>query len=86
MQIRTDTHCYKDRSTLILDQGHTGAEIIVEDDVWIGHGAQIMPGVIVSRGCVIGAGAIVTKSTEPYGVYVGVPAKCIAYRLEKCDE
>ena len=49
--------------------------IIVEDGVWIGAGATILPVVKIARGGVIGAGAVVTKSTEPNGLYLGVPAK-----------
>ena len=49
--------------------------IRVEDGVWIGAGATILPGVTIAKGGVIGAGAVVTKSTEPNGLYLGVPAK-----------
>lgn len=48
--------------------------IVVEDGVWIGAGAIILPGVRIAKGGVIGAGAVITKSTEPNGLYVGVPA------------
>ena len=49
--------------------------IIVEDGVWIGASATILPGITIARGVIIGAGAVVTKSTEPNGLYLGVPAK-----------
>lgn len=39
-----------------------------------------MAGVTLADGCVIGAGAVVTRDTEPYGVYGGVPARLIKYR------
>ena len=45
--------------------------IVVEDGVWIGAGAKILPGVKIGQGGVIGAGAVVTKSTEPNGLYLG---------------
>ena len=41
---------------------------------WLGIGCIILPGVTVAEGCVIGAGAVVTKDTEPHGLYTGVPA------------
>jgi len=50
---------------------------IVEDNVTIGGGAIILPGVTLGKGCLIGAGALVTKNTNPKGVYVGVPARYI---------
>ncbi|CAL4869898.1 2,3,4,5-tetrahydropyridine-2,6-dicarboxylate N-acetyltransferase (plasmid) [Asticcacaulis sp. MM231] len=49
----------------------------VEDGCWIGIGVTVLPGVTIARGCVVGAGAVVTTSTEPNGLYVGVPAKRI---------
>lgn len=46
-------------------------DIIVEDDVWIGYDAIILPGVTIGQGSIIGARAIVTKDVPPYSVYVG---------------
>jgi acetyltransferase-like isoleucine patch superfamily enzyme len=54
--------------------------VIIEDDVWLAWGCLVMPGVRVAKGSVIGANAVVTKDTEPYGVYGGVPAKKISSR------
>lgn len=51
--------------------------ITIEDGCWIGANSTIMPGVIIAKGCVIGAGALVNKSTLPNGLYLGVPAKRI---------
>lgn len=51
------------------------APIVVEDGTWIGARAVIMPGVTVAAGCIIGAGSIVVKSTQPHGTYVGAPAR-----------
>ena len=59
----------------------TKGKIVVEDDVWIGYGATIMPGVHMGQGCVVGAGALVTKDVPPYAVVGGVPAKIIEYRF-----
>lgn len=46
----------------------------IEDDVMLGSGAQVIGPITVGRACQIGAGAVVVKSTEPGGTYVGVPA------------
>lgn len=46
----------------------------VEDGVWIGARAVILPGCTIGQGCVIAAMAVVTKSCEPNGLYAGVPA------------
>lgn len=43
----------------------------------IGVGVTILPGVVIGENCLIGAGSVVTKDTEPRQVYIGVPAKYI---------
>jgi len=54
---------------------------IIDDDVWIGRNAIILPGVHIGKGTIIGAGAVVTKDIPPYSVAVGVPAKVIRNRF-----
>ncbi|MCD7905411.1 MAG: sugar O-acetyltransferase [Clostridiales bacterium] len=51
--------------------------ITIEDNVWIGGGVQIMPGVTIGRNSVIGSGAVVTKSIPPNTVAAGNPCKPI---------
>lgn len=51
--------------------------ITIENDVWLGSGVHIMPGVTIGRGCVIGAGSIVTKDIPPYSLAVGNPCHVI---------
>jgi maltose O-acetyltransferase len=53
------------------------ADIIVEDEVWIGANVTVLPGVHIGECSVIGAGSVVTKDVEPYSVYAGVPARKI---------
>lgn len=55
--------------------------IAIGHDVWIGHGAMVMPEVTVGHGAVIAAAAVVTKDVPPYTVMAGVPAKPIKQRL-----
>jgi acetyltransferase-like isoleucine patch superfamily enzyme len=57
--------------------------IVIEEDVWIGSHCLIVDNVTIGKGCVIGGGSVVTKSTEPYGIYAGVPARKIGSRLEQ---
>ena len=56
-------------------------DIVVEDDVWIGHGATILSGVRIGQGAIIAAGAVVTKDVPPYAIVGGVPARTIKYRF-----
>lgn len=53
----------------------------IENDVWIGHGAIVMPGVTIGTGAIIAAGSVVTKDVAPYAIYGGNPAKFIRYRI-----
>jgi phosphonate metabolism protein (transferase hexapeptide repeat family) len=57
--------------------------VIIGHDVWIGHGAIVLPGISIGHGAVVAAGAVVTKNVEPYAVVAGVPAKRIKWRFEK---
>ena len=56
-------------------------DVIIEKDVWIGANVTILKGVTVAEGCVIGGGCVLTKSTHPYGIYVGVPGRRVSERF-----
>ena len=79
--IVASNHNFSDPSTPIFEQGLSTKGIIIEDDVWLGSGAKVLDGVTICKGTVVGAGSVVTKSTEPYSVVVGVPSKKISSRL-----
>jgi maltose O-acetyltransferase len=53
----------------------TQAPITVADGTWVGAGAILLSGVDVGPGCVIGASAVVNRSTLPHGLYAGAPAR-----------
>ena len=62
-------------------QGYKEEEpCVIGDDVWIGRRVMIMPGVHIGNGCVIAAGAVVTKDVPDYAIVGGVPAKIIRFR------
>lgn len=48
-------------------------DVVIDSDVWIGTRAIILKGVHIGKGCIIGAGAVVTKDVPPYTIYVGSP-------------
>lgn len=78
--ISSGMHPIEDAYPPIFARGTTLKGITIEDDVWIGAGAVIMPGVHIAKGTVIGANAVVTKDTEAYSVMVGAPAKKLRVR------
>lgn len=53
---------------------------IIEDEVWIGANVVVLAGVRIGKGAVVGAGAVVTKSVEPFQIVAGVPARRIGTR------
>ena len=73
-------HNYENVEKRIDEQGVSTQTVVIEDDVWIGAGVKILDGVIIRKGCVIGANTVVNKSTEQYGIYVGAPARLIRKR------
>ncbi len=56
-----------------------GGKLVVGNDVYIGAKCVIMP-VTIGEGAVIGAGSFVNKNVDPWGIYVGSPAKKIGER------
>ena len=63
-----------------MDQGFVIAEVVIEDDVWIGSGVQINKGVRIGKGSIIGSGSVVTKDIPPYSVAAGVPCQVLKKR------
>ena len=55
-------------------------DVIVESDVWIGRNVTLLSGVTIGRGGTVAAGAVVAKSTPPYAIVGGVPAKVIKFK------
>ena len=70
-RIRDENYSWKG-----LDQ-----KVVIEDDVWIGHGAIILSGSKISSGSIIAAGSVVTGNVEPYSIYGGNPAVKIKNRF-----
>ncbi len=55
-------------------------KLIIQDDAYIGARCTLMPNIVVGEGSVIGAASFVNKDVEPWGIYVGSPAKKIGER------
>lgn len=69
----------------MIEQPIKRAPVEIQNDVWVGARAIILPGVSLGHGSVVGAGAVVTKSVEPYAIVAGVPAKQVNSRKRLRD-
>ena len=58
---------------------------VIGNDVWIGYGATIMPGVTIGDGAIIATRSVVTKDIAPYAIVGGNPAKEIRKRFSEPD-
>jgi virginiamycin A acetyltransferase len=69
-------------SAMPEDWPHKG-DTVIGNDVWMGYGATLMPGVRVGDGAIIASQSVVTKSVEPYTVVGGNPAREIRQRFDE---
>jgi acetyltransferase-like isoleucine patch superfamily enzyme len=70
-------HGYTDVALPIADQPVNTAEIVVEDEVWIGANSVITAGVRIGKHSVVGGGSVVTRDVPPYCVVGGNPARIL---------
>lgn len=64
----------------VREQDFIHASVYIEDDCWIASNVSIHKGVHLAKGSIIGSNAVVTKNTEEYSIYGGVPAQKIGER------
>lgn len=79
--VMATSHEFSDLAIPINLQGESLEQpVIIGDDVWVGTRVIILPGVSIGSHSVVAAGAVVTKSVEPFSIVGGVPAKVIGIR------
>ena len=77
VMILTRSHPYENNVIRRLPNKDIDIECTIGKGCWLGARSIILPGVNLAEGCIIAAGSVVTKSTEPNGLYAGSPAKRI---------
>jgi acetyltransferase-like isoleucine patch superfamily enzyme len=94
--VKIGSHCLLGHYTFVMDNDQhdvinhavlpQSEPVIIEDHVWIGSKAIILPGVRIGSRAVIGAGSIVTRDIPPRCVAVGNPARVLRYltELDQC--
>lgn len=73
---------------VILGESHINdksADVIIEEDVWVGTRATLLAGVTLGRGCIVGANSVVTKPVPPYALVAGMPAKIMGVKFSLPD-
>jgi acetyltransferase-like isoleucine patch superfamily enzyme len=85
VKIWSVNHRFTDPDTPWMLQGWDAKAVVIEDDVWIGAAAFIMPGVTIGKGAIVSACAVVGKSVPPYAIIAGNPGRVIGWR-KKPDE
>lgn len=70
-------HIFENSEKRIDEQGVSTSAVVIEDDIWIGANAVVLPGVTIGHHSVVAAGAVVTKDVPPHSLVAGVPAKII---------
>ncbi len=78
--LRSSNHNFKIYQRPINQQGMSDGKINIEDDVWIGSNVVILPNVIIGKGSIVAAGAVVTSNVKSFSIVGGVPAKEIGTR------
>lgn len=66
----------------IIAQGQIVQGIKIDDNCWIGADVKVLDGVVIHHDAIIGAGAVVTRSIEEFGIALGIPAKVIRTRRQ----
>lgn len=75
---------YLVQDELVGERFHSAKSgVVIGNDVWIGDSAILLPGITIGDGAVIGAGAVVSKSVDPYTVAAGNPARTIRKRFDQ---
>ena len=60
-------------------------DTVLGNDVWLGYGVTVLPGVRIGHGAIVGAGSVVTADVPDYGVVAGNPARLIRIRFSDED-
>jgi acetyltransferase-like isoleucine patch superfamily enzyme len=75
--ISDNMHGFEDVGKPVMNQGLIHRPVVIEDEVWLGENACVLPGVTIGKHSVVGCNSVVTKDIPPCCVAAGTPAKII---------
>jgi acetyltransferase-like isoleucine patch superfamily enzyme len=82
VSIYSSSHNYDSLDQVIFpfDETYSFKKVVIGEFSWIGRNSIILPGVTLGKGCVVGAGSVVTKDVEDFSIVAGNPARFIKKR------
>ena len=82
VSIYSSSHNYDSPDQVIFpfDEKYSFKKVVIGEFTWIGRNTIILPGVTIGKGCVVGAGSVVTKNVEDFSIVAGNPARLIKKR------
>lgn len=86
VRIHATNHSFESTEIPMMLQPLREADVVIEDDVWLGANVVVTAGVRIGRGAIVAADAIVTRDVPPYTIVGGVPAKPIKSRFPQEGE
>ncbi|MBW7992316.1 MAG: acyltransferase, partial [Planctomycetes bacterium] len=81
--IITLDHHFRGAESIPWGEARIIKPVVIEDYVWVGMNASILPGVTIGEGAIIGMGTVVPKDVPPLAIVVGNPARIVGHRDEK---
>ena len=80
--VNSDDHIFSIVGQTMWDSGRGDRySIVIEDDVWIGHGVTVLTPVRIGHGAIVAAGSVVVNDVPPYAIVGGVPSRVIKMRF-----
>lgn len=80
VKIWSVNHRFSDPDVPFILQGWDLKEVVIEDDVWIGANAFVMPGVLIGKGAIISAASVLLKPVPSYAIVAGNPGRVVGWR------
>jgi acetyltransferase-like isoleucine patch superfamily enzyme len=86
LTIFTTNHNYRSTRSIPYDKTSIPSPVTIEDFAWIGANVNIVPGVTIGEGAIVGMGAVVVKDVPKYAIVGGNPAEILGFRDQKTFE
>lgn len=86
VSVHSGNHDFRNSSMIPYDKGHVKQKTTIGKAVWIGSNVNILPGVTIGDGAIVGMGTTVSKNINPYEIVVGSGQRVIGAREKEVFE